>query len=243
MRPTLKTAEIVYPESDGKPMAESDLHRDWMITNISRLKRRYAGQRVYVSGNLLIYYVEGNPRRSFAPDTFVVKDCDSRRRKIFKIWEEGKVPNFVLETTSSTTRRQDKIKKKKLYAELKVPEYFLYDPLDEWLDPPLQGFRLAGEDYVRLEPDADGGIVSEQLGILFQLEEGRLAMFDLATGKRLLSDDEAAAEAAERAAEAAERAAKATQRAAEAERRLLEEAAARKALEDELARLRSRQGK
>src|SRR5579864_6759039 len=100
MRPTTKTAEIVYPESDGKPMAETDLHRDWMVISISRLKRHYAGRWVYVSGNLLIYYVEGNSKRSFAPDTFVVKDCDPRRRRTFKTWEEGKVPNFILETTS-----------------------------------------------------------------------------------------------------------------------------------------------
>jgi len=243
MRPTLKTAEVVYPDSDGKPMAESDLHRDWMVTTIGRLKRHYAGQRVYVSGNLLVYYVEGDPRRSFAPDTFVVKDCDPRRRKVFKIWEEGRGPNFVLETTSSSTRREDKGKKKKLYAELKVPEYFLYDPLGEWLDPPLQGFRLVGDEYVPLEPDAEGRIVSEELGVAFKLEEGQLAMFDIATGKRLLSDEEAAADAEERAAEAGQRAAEAGQRAAEAERRLTREAAARKALEDELARLRSEQGK
>ena len=56
--------EIYYPESDGEPMAESDLHRDWMFEIIEKLKRFFAGQHVYVSGNLLIYYVEGQPRLS-----------------------------------------------------------------------------------------------------------------------------------------------------------------------------------
>jgi len=92
MKTSTQTADIFYPDSDGKPMAESDLHRDWMFTNIGRLKRHYSGQRVYVSGNLLIHYAEGNPKRSVAPDTFVVKDCDPRRRRIFKIWEEGESP-------------------------------------------------------------------------------------------------------------------------------------------------------
>src|SRR5438128_1762997 len=103
-RPTL-TRPIVYPESDGKPTAETDVHRDWMVQLIELLKFLFSGLRVYVSGNLLVYHVEGNPRRSFAPDVFVVKDCDPRRRT-YKIWEEGKSPNFVLEVTSKKTRRE-----------------------------------------------------------------------------------------------------------------------------------------
>src|SRR4051812_37526656 len=93
---------IDYPTSDGKPMAETDLHRDWMFLLIERLKDHFRGQQVYVSGNLLIYYVEGDPRRHFSPDLFVVKECDPGRRELYKLWEERKVPNFVLETTSRT---------------------------------------------------------------------------------------------------------------------------------------------
>jgi Uma2 family endonuclease len=229
MKTTTPATEIIYPETDGKPMAESDLHRDWMVINIRRLKRFYAGQRVYVSGNLLIYYVERDPKRSFAPDTFVVKDCDPRRRRIFKIWEEKKVPHFILETTSSKTRREDQGKKKRLYEELKVPEYFLYDPLGEWLDPALRGYRLGPDGYVLLKADAQGRIASEQLGVMFQLEGPDLAMFESGTLKRLLCDEEVAAEA--------------IRRAAEAENRLAPEIVARKALEEEIARLRSRKGK
>jgi Uma2 family endonuclease len=228
-RATSAPAEIHYPESDGKPMAESDLHRDWMVWIIRRLQRFFAGQRIYVSGNLLVYYLQGDPKKSFAPDTFVVKDCEPRRRRIFKIWEEARTPNFVLETTSSTTRREDKGKKKKLYAELKIPEYFLYDPLGDWLDPPLQGFILKEGEYIAIEPDEQGRLLSEQLGITFALEAGQLAMFETATGRRLLSDEEAAAEA--------------NQRASAAEQRLALETAARQALQEELARLRSERNK
>jgi len=78
----------------------------------------------------------------------------------------------VLETTSSSTRREDQGKKKKLYAELRIPEHFLYDPLGEWLHPALQGYRLVGDQYARLEPDTEGRIMSEHLGITFQLEAG-----------------------------------------------------------------------
>jgi Uma2 family endonuclease len=224
--------EIHYPSSDGKPMAETDIHRDWMFCIISRLQRFFAGVRNYVSGNLLVYYVEGNPRKSFAPDVFVVKDCEPRRRNIFKIWKEGKVPNFILETTSDTTQHEDLGRKMRLYAELKVAEYFLYDPRGDWLNPALLGFRLVGGGYVPLEMDEQGALFSEQLGITFKLEDGQLAMFETARGKRLLSDGEQAAEEARRADEEA-------RRANEAERRLAQEIAARRAAEEELARLRN----
>ena len=88
MSAVLKTAEIEYPCSDGKPMAETDVHRNWMYTIIHRLERFFDGQEVYVSGNLLIYYVKNNPRKSVAPDAFVVKHCKPGSREIFQIWKE-----------------------------------------------------------------------------------------------------------------------------------------------------------
>ncbi len=192
--------EVDYPESDGKPVAETDVHRDWMFHIIEMLQFFFAGKRVYVSGNLLIYYVEGDPKKSVAPDVFVVKDCEQRQRRIYKIWEEGKAPNFVMETTSKKTRREDKGHKMQLYAQLRVAEYFLYDPLGEWLQPALLGYGLVGDEYLPVEPDAQGGIVSEQLGITFRLEHGQLALFSTATGERLKTGTERAQEAETRAA-------------------------------------------
>lgn len=185
--------DVLYPSSDGKPMAETDAHRDWMFRVIELLKYFFKGQRVYVSGNLLIYYVEGSPDRSVAPDVFAVLDCNPRRRRIYKIWEEGKSPDFVLETTSRKTRREDLGKKKRIYAKLRVGEYFLYDPLGEWLKPALQGFRLVNGKYVRITPDENGRLVSK-LGIAFALDNGELVVFDAATGERLKPAEERAAE-------------------------------------------------
>ena len=142
-----KAKEIEYPESDGKPMAETDVHRNWMLWIIEMLQFFFRGMRVYVSGNLLIYYQQGDPKKRVAPDVFVVKECEQRLRRVFKIWEEGKGPSFALEVTSKKTRRQDLGPKKELYEQLQVAEYFLYDPLGEWLEPPLQGFRLVDGVY------------------------------------------------------------------------------------------------
>src|ERR1051326_2107323 len=159
-----KLAEIEYPSSDGKPMAETDLHRDWMYTVIKRLERFFASQRVYVSGNLLIYYQEGDPRKCIAPDAFVVKNCKPGRRETFLIWREGRIPNFVLETTSKKTRREDKGKKTTIYAQLGVPEYFLYDPRGDWLKPSLQGYQLVNGVYEPIPAENGGSIASHELG-------------------------------------------------------------------------------
>lgn len=231
------TKEINYPESDGKPMAESDVHRDWMLLIIERWKNHFRGQQVYVSGNLLIYYVEGDPRKCIAPDAFAVKDCSPRRRKIFKVWEEKRVPSTVLETTSKTTRREDLGKKKALYAQLGIKEYFLYDPLAEWLKPPLQGFRLRDGNFEPIVPDAAGGLVSEELGIRFVLEQGDLVMYDVATGKVILTRQEQAAEDERQRAEEEKRRAEAEKRRADEERQRAANAEKRiRELEEELAR-------
>jgi Uma2 family endonuclease len=220
--------DVEYPESDGKPVGETDIHRSWIFRLIDMLSYRYRGQRVYVSGDLLIYYEEGQPQKFVVPDVFVVKDCGPSLRRIFKLWEEGRVPDVIFELTSQSTRREDAIFKPKTYARLRVPEYFLYDPTGDYLKPPLRGFRLVEDDYCPIEPDATGALVCEQLGLLLRLEDGRLCMFDQASGEPLLTEGEAGRQAAERA----ELARQAEQRAREQERQ------ARLAAEAEVERLR-----
>ena len=243
-RPAL---EIEYPESDGQPMAETDLHRNWMVWLIELLKSFFAGQQVYVSGNLLIYYVEGNPKKSFAPDVFVVKNVRPDDRRVFKLWEEGAIPCFVLETTSRKTGHEDLGPKMLLYAKLGVREYFLFDPERELFEPALLGYRLVGGGYMPLEMDGTQTLLSEELGILIRLEGFQLGLYDAQTGARLLSGEERAEQAEERASHAEELASHAEERAGQAEERvhavevaLEQERLARQALEVELAKLRSR---
>ncbi|MDE2993899.1 MAG: Uma2 family endonuclease, partial [Chloroflexota bacterium] len=130
-------AAVYYPDSDGKPMAETDLHRDIMLDVIFMLQRWFAGQSddVYVSGNILVYYVEGDPRRSVSPDALVIKGVRQYRRDVVKLWEEGRAPQVVFEVTSSSTRREDTGRKRLLYAQLGVREYYMYDPTGDYLDP------------------------------------------------------------------------------------------------------------
>lgn len=236
---TAATKPVVYPTSDGKPMAETDLHRQEMVRLIDTLDVHFATDgSAYVSGNMLLYYEEGNPRRSVAPDVFVVPGIARGLREIYKLWEEGVPPALVIEVTSKTTRREDVGKKHELYARLGVPEYVMYDPLGDYLDPPLRAFRLHDGGYVPV-PDAGTAGIESAIGVTMRLIDGRLVLFDRAMGARLLSPHERAlAEAARAEAEA--RRASASARRAEAEaRRADAEAEARQAAEVENARLRA----
>lgn len=189
-------------------MAESDLHRDIIFYLIHLLQRFFNGQQVYISGNLLVYYEEGNPRRSVAPDCFVVRGVEARRRLSYRIWEEGKAPEVVFEISSRSTQREDLGKKMRLYAQLGVQEYFLYDPTGDYLDPPLAAFELRGEGYVPMEPvagedvplaerllDPDAGTPPEYeskiLDLRLMLDEDRqLRLYDIQTGEKLLTAEE-----------------------------------------------------
>jgi Uma2 family endonuclease len=181
-------------------MGETDWHRDWIIRLIDMLQQRYRGQHVYVTGDLLLYYEEGNPKRFLVPDVFVVLNHQPGMRRIYKLWEEGKPPNAVIEVTSRRTKHQDANAKPQKYAAIGVGEYFLFDPTNDYLRPPLRGYRLTDEGYVPIEPDATGGLICEQLSLRLYLEAGELVIYDLETGKPLLTEagaERAAREAAE----------------------------------------------
>jgi Uma2 family endonuclease len=239
--------EVHYPESDGKPMAESDLHRDVMGDLIYALKTRYAGEpNVYVGGNLLLYYVEGDPRKSVSPDVLVTWGIRKGRRKTYLLWKEGRAPGFVIEVTSDTTRSEDLGKKKELYLRLGVEEYILFDPLGDYLHPRLQGHRLVLGRYQPISLEPDGSLPSRTTGLRLRIEGENLRLVDEATGERLLfAEEERAARLEERAARLAERAARlaAEEEARASRERAEQEAKARRALEEEIERLRRELGR
>ena len=220
---------IDYPETDGQPMAETPAHRDVMIDAIQVLQRHFAGRPdVYVSGNMMMYYEEGEPRRCVSPDVFVAVGVEDKDRRTYLLWREAKGPDFVLEVTSRSTRRNDQVTKRALYEWMGVSEYVLYDPLGEYLDPPLQGFRLVGGEYVELEgrrlPGGARALHSEVLGLSLHVRarDRALRLHDPVSGEDLLTPVEAAA-AREEAEARAEREAAAR---AEAEARAEREAVA-----------------
>src|SRR5207248_958988 len=149
------------------PMAGTDKHCDTMIYTREALKVYFADRpEVYISGNNFLYWQEGNPRKCVSPDCYVVFGVGMRQRDCYKAWEEGgKLPDVVIEFTSKKTKKEDTQTKRPLYErELKVPEYFLFDPTGDYLQPRLQGYRLVQGEYVPLEL-VDNRLYIEQLGL------------------------------------------------------------------------------
>ena len=178
MQPKLgATPTIVYPESDGKPMAETDVHRDLMVDFIQMLQHHFRDEPVYVSGNLLIYYEEGNSKKSVAPDVFVVHGVAKKRRRTYRTWEEGKTPDFVLEVSSRSTHRNDIEEKKALYAEvLEVQEYYIYDPEGE-IEPHFIGYELIDGVYHEID-FVDSRLPSSVLGLELGERDGVLRLYN-----------------------------------------------------------------
>jgi Uma2 family endonuclease len=192
---------IYYPTSDGKPMAETDTHRDLGIYGIEALKARYADQPdVYISGNNFIFYQEGDPRKRISPDVYVVFGVKMRQRDSYKAWEEGdRLPDVVFEFTSRKTQKEDVETKVPLYEQvLRVREYFQFDPTGDYLKPPLQGRRLIDGRYAEIEL-IDGRMYSAVLGLELVIEGQTLRFFDPAKLEWLLTPLEQAQRAEEQA--------------------------------------------
>lgn len=222
-----------YPTSDGRPMAETDWHRDLMIRLIDTLKRHFLPDpNIYVSGNLLVFYRANDRRRHVSPDVFVVRGVPARSRPNYLIWEEGKAPEIVIELTSKTTRREDLQTKFRLYRDIiGVKEYFLFDPKEDYLSPSMQGYRLIGGQY-RTIREKDGRLPSRILGTHLERDGEDLRFWNPDTGLWIPTPLECEAESDARADE--------EQRRADDERLRAEQAVQRAdAAEEELARLRA----
>ena len=177
-------AEVYYPESDGKPMAETEPHANLMIDLRVKLEGRYRDEPlVHIGGNLLLYYVEGDPKRCVSPDVYVTFGLNKTPLRTYKLWVEGRPPDVIFEATSLSTKKQDLHEKRDLYARFGVSEYFLVDPLGEYLDPPARGFRLVEGEY---EPIPGPELVSRVLGLRLVWQSGELRLYDLETGAEQL---------------------------------------------------------
>ncbi len=100
---------VEYPDTDGLPMAENDWQADAIVSAKVPLQLHFADwPDVYVSGDLLLYYVEGDAGQSVAPDMLVVFGVPARQRRSYLRWEEGRPPDFVLEVSSPSSRVADR---------------------------------------------------------------------------------------------------------------------------------------
>ena len=166
-------------------MAETQIHQEAMIELIHGLRDHFVDDpEVYVAGNMFLYFVEGDPRRNVSPDVMFIRGVPKTVRDTYKTWEEGgKAPDLVVEVSSKSTRREDLRTKLALYRdELKVREYFLFDPLGEYLKPRFRGFHLIDGDYQSIAVE-DGQMASEVLGLDLRAVGETVRLVDPATGR------------------------------------------------------------
>ncbi|MEK6284144.1 MAG: Uma2 family endonuclease [Acidobacteriota bacterium] len=186
---------IEYPESDGEPMAETDVHYRLMTDLRFELEQFFRDDEdVYVSGNILLYYVEGNPKKRVAPDVLVARGVRRGERRVYKLWEEGRAPDVVFEVSSRQTWREDLNTKWRLYEDLGVKEYFIFDPEYDYLVEPLIAWRLESGRYEAVEV-VEGAVKSEVLDLELVNTGETLRLRNLVTGQFLLTPSELAEEA------------------------------------------------
>ena len=138
-----KKDNIFYPESDGKPMGETDFHIQTITYLYQALSAFFASvTNVKVLADIMFYYEENNPRKVFAPDVMVVKGVGNHPRRTYKLWEEKQFPQVIFEISSRKTWGDDLNKKWLLYQQFGVKEYYIFDPEYDYLPEPLIAYRL-----------------------------------------------------------------------------------------------------
>jgi Uma2 family endonuclease len=184
-----KPSTIVYPESDGKPMAENTLQFEWIVTIKEGLARAFSARPdVFIAGDLLWYPVEGRPDICTAPDAMVAIGRPAGYRGCYKQWEEGGIaPQVVFEVLSPKNRFSEMNRKLKFYETHGVYEYYLYDPDHNVFD----GWHRV-DNELQETPNLDGWI-SPVLGIRFDLSGDVLTIFG-PDGRRFLSYPDTAVE-------------------------------------------------
>ena len=245
----VRVDDVFYPCSDGRPMADDMWQGDAIMNAVGDLES--VRPTALVAGAILVYPEKGNNKNRIASDVLVGLGLGTHNRSSYFVWEEGKPPDWVLEVASPRKQAEDRGYKRRYYAEIGVPEYWLFDAKGDVYPPGtprLQGLKLVDGEYHPLKSrvvDGERMIRSEVLGLDVRVDGELLRFRDVATGRDVLrrSELEAAIERAQARQESAQReiaeacaereATRAEREAARADR----EAAARSAAENRVAEL------
>ncbi|MEK9511279.1 Uma2 family endonuclease [Limnospira fusiformis PMC 851.14] len=166
--------EIIYPDSDGKPMAENTIQFRWIMTIYHNLAWLFALQAdVFVAGDLLWYPVEGNNKIRQAPDVMVVFGVEKGDRGSYQQWKEKAIaPQVVLEILSPGNRPGELTRKLLFYEHYGVEEYYIYDPENN----DLSGCIRSGDHLAMIEEMQNW--VSPRLQVRFELSEETLTLYN-----------------------------------------------------------------
>ena len=219
--PPSPPSPIIYPDSDGKRMADNTKQADWIVLLFSNLRALFdANANVFVAADHLWYPVEGQPEVSIAPDVYVVFGRPKGDRGSYKQWEEGNVPlTVVFEILSPGNTPLEMDDKVDFYEEHGVEEYYLYDPDTNR----LKVFVRQGEVLRRIRPPQ--GYISPRLGIRFDLSGPVMVVHDpdgqpFKTLTEMKAEKEAAQQRANQAQQRADQARQQSRRMAELSRKV-----------------------
>jgi Uma2 family endonuclease len=175
-------AEVIYPPSDGQPMADNTEQFQWIVKIKENLEILFASQAdVFIAGDLFWYPVQGSPNLKQAPDTMVVFGRPKGKRGSYLQWNEDNIPpQVVFEILSPGNTLKEMTKKLQFYQRYAVEEYYIYDP--EKND--LNGLLRSGDSFEVIEEM--NGWVSPRLGIRFQVTSDTLEIFS-PTGQKFLT--------------------------------------------------------
>lgn len=193
---------IHYPESDGKPMADSTLQYEWITLLHDNIDFLFADEdEVLTVSDVLWYPVEGHPEVCAAPDVMVVFGRPRGHRKSYLQWKEGSIgPQVVFEILSHSNTAREMVEKYGFYERHGVEEYYVYKPGENHR---LEGWLRKDGKLAPIEPMHDW--VSPRLNIRFDMSRGDLDVFapngerfipfsEVARRRKIAEDNAAAAE-------------------------------------------------
>jgi Uma2 family endonuclease len=178
--------EVIYPSSDGEPLAETQQHAAAILNSFGLLRLYLQNQQAVVFADQFLYYIEGNNKARVAPDVMVIFDITKRLYDNYKIWEGKQNPAVIIEVTSEGTKNVDLNFKKTLYEQIGVTEYWLFDPYGEWISEQLRGYRLNATGLY--EPITD--FCSQVLQLRLEADEHLINFYRFDNGEKLRTLEE-----------------------------------------------------
>ena len=198
-----RVEDVIFPKIDlysDEPPLETYLHLQQMMLLIKCLDWLWRDrQDFFAAGNLTIYYSphQKKSEKFRGPDFFVVLGTERKPRKSWVVWEEeGKYPNVIIEILSPKTAKSDRGLKKQIYQDtFRTADYFWFDP--DTLE--FRGFQLIQGQYQELQPNQEGHLWSQQLGLYLGIHNSQLRFFTN-QGELVLTPEEVAERGQERVA-------------------------------------------
>jgi flagellar biosynthesis GTPase FlhF len=120
---------IIYPISDGKPMADGDRQWRCIVYIKNGFDALYEDEDVYITGDTFWYPVQGDTGIVQAPDTLIAIGRPKGDRNCYFQWKEGNVaPQIIFEIWSRSNNQAEMDEKRAWYEQYGVQEYYEFDP-------------------------------------------------------------------------------------------------------------------